>query len=41
MSKFHDIRVASVRPETRDAIVVSFDVPPSLAESFHYTRAST
>jgi len=37
MSKFHDMRVATVRPETRDAIVVTFDVPPSLAEAFHYT----
>jgi len=36
MSKFHEIRVATVRPETRDAIVVTFDVPPSLADQFHY-----
>lgn len=38
MSKFREIRVASVRQETRDAIVVTFDVPDSLADQFHYTQ---
>lgn len=36
MSKFRELKVASVRPETRDAIVVTFDVPEALAEQFHY-----
>ena len=38
MSKFHEVRVASVRRETRDAIVVTFDVPPALADQFRYTQ---
>jgi len=36
MSKFRELKVGSVRPETRDAIVVTFDVPEALAEQFHY-----
>jgi ring-1,2-phenylacetyl-CoA epoxidase subunit PaaE len=36
MSKFRELKVASVRPETREAIVVTFDVPEALAEQFHY-----
>jgi ring-1,2-phenylacetyl-CoA epoxidase subunit PaaE len=36
MSKFRELRIASVRPETRDAIVVTFDVPETLAEQYHY-----
>jgi ring-1,2-phenylacetyl-CoA epoxidase subunit PaaE len=36
MTRFHELRVAEVRPETRDALVVSFEVPPDAAESFRY-----
>lgn len=36
MSKFHSLRVASVRPETRDAVVVTFDVPDEVSAKFHY-----
>jgi ring-1,2-phenylacetyl-CoA epoxidase subunit PaaE len=38
MSKFHEVKVSSVRPETREAIVVTFDVPESLANQFHYIQ---
>lgn len=38
MSKFHEIKVASVRQETRDAIVVTFDVPAALTDQFHYLQ---
>ncbi len=36
MSKFHELRVADVKPETRDAMVVTFDVPSADTESFRY-----
>jgi ring-1,2-phenylacetyl-CoA epoxidase subunit PaaE len=36
MTRFHELRVADVRPETRDALVVSFDVPPGEADAFRY-----
>jgi ring-1,2-phenylacetyl-CoA epoxidase subunit PaaE len=38
MSKFHEVKVATVRQETRDAIVVTFDVPTALADQFHYIQ---
>lgn len=38
MSKFHEVKIASVKPETRDAIVVTFDLPLSLADQFRYTQ---
>jgi len=36
MSQFHALRVADVTSETRDAIAVTFAVPPELAETFRY-----
>lgn len=38
MSKFHALRVASCKPETRDAIVVTFDVPDEQREAFRFTQ---
>ena len=38
MSKFHPLTVATVERDTRDAIVVTFDVPPSLREQFRYSH---
>ena len=35
---FHPLRVKSVRPESEEAVVVSFDVPPELAEEFRFTH---
>ncbi len=37
MSQFHSLRVASLANETRDAIVVTFDVPEEQRESFRFT----
>ena len=36
MSKFHRLSVASVEPETRDAVAITFSVPDALAEPFRY-----
>jgi len=36
MSLFQRLTVASVRPETRDAVVVTFDVPPEHREAYRY-----
>ncbi|MFG6449298.1 1,2-phenylacetyl-CoA epoxidase subunit PaaE [Roseateles sp. BYS180W] len=35
---FHPLRVRAVRPETEEAVVVSFEVPPELRETFRYTQ---
>jgi ring-1,2-phenylacetyl-CoA epoxidase subunit PaaE len=36
MSKFHSLGVASVERDTRDAVVVTFDVPAHLREAFRF-----
>ncbi|HKY93422.1 MAG TPA: FAD-binding oxidoreductase, partial [Nevskiaceae bacterium] len=36
MTRFHELSVARVTPETRDALVVTFDVPPASREAFRY-----
>ncbi len=38
MSKFYPLSVARVRQETRDTIVATFDVPPSLRERFAFMQ---
>jgi ring-1,2-phenylacetyl-CoA epoxidase subunit PaaE len=38
MSHFHRLQVQRVRRETRDAVVVSFSVPPELKDAFRYTQ---
>ena len=38
MSKFHPLTVARVKHETRDAIAVTFDVPPHLKQAFRYRQ---
>jgi ring-1,2-phenylacetyl-CoA epoxidase subunit PaaE len=38
MSKFYPLTVASVKHETRDAIAVTFDVPPEMREAFRYRQ---
>jgi ring-1,2-phenylacetyl-CoA epoxidase subunit PaaE len=38
MSKFYPLSVAKVRNETRDTIVVTFDVPPQLTDSFRFQQ---
>lgn len=34
---FHPLRVSSVRPDTDDAVLVSFDVPEDLRDTFRFT----
>lgn len=36
MSQFHSLNVASVSRNTRDAVVVTFQVPDSLTEAFAF-----
>jgi ring-1,2-phenylacetyl-CoA epoxidase subunit PaaE len=36
MSKFHPLRVAAVKRETRDAVALTFEIPPELAQQFHF-----
>ena len=38
MSKFHPLTVAHVARETRDAVALTFDVPPALAETFRFVQ---
>jgi len=38
MSKFYPLTVANVKHETRDAIAVTFDVPPQMREVFRYRQ---
>ena len=38
MARFHALKVAEVRRETEDAVVVTFEVPPELAEDFAYLQ---
>jgi len=38
MSKFYPLTVAKVAQETRDAIAVTFQVPPELKENFRFTQ---
>ena len=36
MSKFHALPVARIERETRDAIAITFDVPPALRDAFRF-----
>jgi len=38
LSKFHPLKVAGVARETRDAVAVSFEVPPALKETFRFVQ---
>jgi ring-1,2-phenylacetyl-CoA epoxidase subunit PaaE len=35
---FHPLRVRAVLPDTPEAVVIAFDVPPSLREAFRFTQ---
>ena len=35
---FHPLRVRAIEPDTAEAVVVSFDVPPALREIFGFTQ---
>ena len=36
--QFHPLRVRKIEPDTQEAVVVSFDVPPELREVFGFTQ---
>lgn len=36
--QFHSLRIRDVRPETADAVTVSFDVPEKLRDAFRFTQ---
>ncbi|SDV48345.1 1,2-phenylacetyl-CoA epoxidase subunit PaaE [Chitinasiproducens palmae] len=36
--QFHPLRIRQVRPETADALTLSFDVPPELRDTFRFTQ---
>ena len=38
MSKFHPLTIAHVARETRDAVAITFDVPPPLREAFRFVQ---
>lgn len=38
MTKFYPLTLKEVRPETRDAVSLCFDLPDSLTETFRYTQ---
>ena len=38
MSQFHSLTIASIKQETRDAIVITFAVPSELKEKFRFTQ---
>lgn len=38
MSQFHPLRVASCKSETRDALIVTFEVPEALREAFRFIQ---
>lgn len=36
MTHFHTLKISAVRRDTRDAVIVSFDIPSALTSEFHY-----
>ncbi|MEZ5812015.1 MAG: 1,2-phenylacetyl-CoA epoxidase subunit PaaE [Rhizobiaceae bacterium] len=36
MSRFHDLTVTNIDRQTPDSVAISLDVPPELADDFHY-----
>ncbi|MGN6316176.1 1,2-phenylacetyl-CoA epoxidase subunit PaaE [Trinickia sp.] len=36
--QFHSLRIREVRPETADAVTVSFEVPPELRDQYRFTQ---
>ncbi len=37
-TRFHSLQVREVHPATRDAMAVTFDLPPALADAYQYTQ---
>lgn len=38
MSQFHSLTIKEVRPETRDAVSLAFDLPDSLQDAYRFTQ---
>ncbi|ONN71062.1 1,2-phenylacetyl-CoA epoxidase subunit PaaE [Pseudomonas oryzihabitans] len=38
MSRFHSLTIRDVRPETREAVSIAFDIPAELQDSFRFTQ---
>ncbi|MGH9413594.1 MAG: 1,2-phenylacetyl-CoA epoxidase subunit PaaE [Terriglobales bacterium] len=38
MSHYYSLTIAAVTPETRDAVTITFTVPPTLRETFRFTQ---
>ena len=38
MSKFHDLRVAEIRPETKDCVSIVLEVPAEKAKDFAFIQ---
>ena len=38
MSKFHSLTIKEVKPETRDAVSLAFEVPKALKDTFHFKQ---
>lgn len=38
MSRFHNLTIRDVRPETREAVSIAFDIPAELQDSFRFTQ---
>ncbi|WOA32267.1 1,2-phenylacetyl-CoA epoxidase subunit PaaE [Alloalcanivorax xenomutans] len=38
MNQFHSLKIREVRPETREAVSIAFDIPPELADAFRFTQ---
>ena len=38
MSQFHSLTLREVRPETREAVSLAFDLPPELEEKFKFIQ---
>ncbi len=38
MNQFHSLKIREVRPETREAVSIAFDVPQELSDAFRFTQ---
>tara|TARA_R110000787_G_scaffold273253_1_gene380901 strand:+ start:1361 stop:2434 length:1074 start_codon:yes stop_codon:yes gene_type:complete len=38
MAEFHQVKIAQVHKETKDTVVITFDVPKELQKAFHFTQ---
>jgi len=38
MTQFHSLTIREVRPETREAVSIAFDIPPELSDTFRFVQ---